>query len=161
MSLKGELYVRAKKYKVYLEPEQHKRLEEIVNRGKHSATVVKRANILLSLDENTGSVLKQEEIAKVLSVSTVTIMKISKQFVQEGLESVIHLKKCETPPVKPIATGDIEAKIIALACSEPPKGRSRWTLRLLEEKVIELQIADAISDNTIGRLLKKHHLSLI
>jgi len=161
MSLKGELYVRAKKYKVYLEPEQRKRLEEIVNRGKHSATVVKRANILLSLDENTGSVLKQEEIAKVLSVSTVTIMKISKQFVQEGLESVIHLKKCETPPVKPIATGDIEAKIIALACSEPPKGRSRWTLRLLEEKVIELQIADAISDNTIGRLLKKHHLSLI
>jgi len=153
--------VRTKKYKVYLEPEQRKRLEEIVKRGKHSATVVKRANILLSLDENTGSVLKQEEIAKVLSVSTVTIMKISKQFVQEGLESVIHLKKRETPPVKPIATGDIEAKIIALACSEPPKGRSRWTLRLLEEKVIELQIADAISDNTIGRLLKKHHLSLI
>ncbi|MDR2689308.1 MAG: helix-turn-helix domain-containing protein, partial [Azoarcus sp.] len=65
-------------------------------------------------------------------------------------------KKRETPPVAPIATGDTEARIIALACGEPPKGFSRWTLRLLEEKIVELGIVDHISDNTIGRLLKKH-----
>jgi len=152
--------MKNKKYKVYLSPEQRKELEEIVNRGKHTATIVKRANILLSLDENNGSVLKQEEIAGVLSVSTVTIMKISKQFVEEGLESVITLKKRKLPPITPIATGEVEAKIIALACSSPPEGRSRWTLRLLESKAIELEIVETISDNTIGRLLKKHHLSL-
>jgi len=123
--------MRTKKYKVYLNPEQRKELEEIVNRGKHTATIVKRANILLSLDENNGMVLKQEEIAKVLSVSTVTIMKISKQYVEEGLDSVIHLKKRESPPVASITTGEVEAKIIALACSPPPEGRVRWTLRLL------------------------------
>lgn len=152
--------MRPKKYKVYLKAEQRKELEEIVNRGKHTATIVKRANILLSLDENNEPVLKQEEIANVLSVSTVTIMKVGKQFVEEGLDSVIHLKKRNSPPVAPIATGEVEAKIIALACSSPPEGRSRWTLRLLESTAVEMQIVDAISDNTIGRLLKKHHLSL-
>ena len=152
--------MRKKKYRVYLNSEQRSALEEIVDRGKHTATIVKRANILLSLDENHGPVLKQAEISRVLSVSTVTIMKISKQFVEEGLESVITLKKRESPPVKPIATGEIEAKIIALACSAPPDGRGRWTLRLLECKAVELEIVDSISDNTIGRLLKKHHLSL-
>jgi len=152
--------MRAKKYKVYLSPDQRKELAEIVNRGKHTATVVKRANILLSLDENKGSVFRQEEIAKVLSVSTVTIMKISKQFVEEGLDSVIHLKKRDAPPIAPIASGEVEAKIIALACSSPPEGRSRWTLRLLESVAVEKQIVESISDNTIGRLLKKHHLSL-
>jgi len=152
--------MRTKKHKVYLKPDQRKELEKIVSRGKHTATIVKRANILLCLDENTGPVMKQDEIAKVLNVSTVTIMNISKQFVQEGLESVLNLKKRKTPPIKPIATGEVEAKIIALACSEPPEGRNRWTLRLLESKAVELEIVDAISDNTIGRLLKKHHLSL-
>ena len=152
--------MRTKKHKVYLKPDQRKELEKIVSRGKHTATIVKRANILLCLDENTGPVMKQDEIAKVLIVSTVTIMNISKQFVQEGLESVLNIKKRKTPPIKPIATGEVEAKIIALACSEPPEGRNRWTLRLLESKAVELEIVDAISDNTIGRLLKKHHLSL-
>jgi len=87
-------------------------------------------------------------------------MKISKQYVEEGLDSVIHLKKRESPPVASITTGEVEAKIIALACSPPPEGRVRWTLRLLETTVVEMQIVEAISDNTIGRLLKKHHLSL-
>jgi len=152
--------MRTKKYKVYLNSQERVQLEAIINRGKHTATIVKRANILLSVDENAGMALKQKDIAKVLGVSTVTIMKISKQFVEEGLTSVITLKKRENPPVKPIATGAVEAKIIALACSAPPEGRTRWTLRMLEEKVVELQIVEAISDNTIGRLLKKHRLSL-
>jgi transposase len=113
------------------------------------------------LDENQGRVDHQETIAEQLRTTTATIYNVSKQFVEEGLDTALHRKQRETPPIQPIATGEIEARIIALACSEPPKGRTRWTLRLLEEKVIELQIVDAISDNTIGRLLKKHHLSLI
>jgi transposase len=152
--------MKSKKYKIYLSPEERQEVEGIINRGKHSAATIKRANILLDLDENTGAVLKQAEIAKRFKTTTTTIYNISKQFVSEGLEATLYRKKRETPPIQPIATGDIEARIIALACSAPPKGRSRWTLRLLEEKVIELQIVEAISDNTIGRLLKKHHLSL-
>ena len=152
--------MKPKKYKVYLRKDQRQELKEIINQGKHTATVVKRANILLNLDENCGPVLKQKELSRILNVSTVTIMKISKQYVEEGLSSVIQLKKRAEPAIKPLATGDVEAKIIALACSAAPEGRTRWTLRLLEEKVVELEIIDSISDNTIGRLLKKHHLSL-
>lgn len=152
--------MKPKKYRVHLSDEDRKELEGIIKRGKHSAATIKRANILLDLDENTGVVGKQEEIAKRFKTSTVTIYNVSKQFAEEGLQATLYRKKRETPPTRPIATGDIEARIIALACSEPPKGRNRWTLRLLEEKVVELKIVDAISDNTIGRLLKKHHLSL-
>jgi transposase len=152
--------VKSKKYRVYLSKEQRNKLENITKRGKQSATIIKRANILLNLDENNGHVQSQEEIAKQLCTTTATIYNVSKQFAEEGLDATICRKIRETPPIQPKATGDIEAKIIALACSEPPKGRNRWTLRLLEEKVVELQIVDAISDNTIGRLLKKHHLSL-
>lgn len=153
--------MKNKKYKVYLSKSQRKELEEITKRGKHTAATVKRANILLNLDENNGIVQNQEDIAKLLSTSTVTIYKVSKQFIEEGLKATVYRKYRETPPIRPKATGDVEARIIALACSEPPKGRTRWTLRLLEEKVVELQIVDSISDNTIGRLLKKHHLSRI
>lgn len=152
--------MRTKKYQINLNNEERKELEGIIKRGKHSAATIKRANILLDLDENTGNVSTQEEIAERFKTTTVTIYNVSRQFVEEGLQATLYRKKRETPPIQPIATGDIEARIIALACSEPPKGRSRWTLRLLEEKVIELQIVETISDNTIGRLLKKHHLSL-
>jgi len=152
--------MRTTKYRVYLSESERKELEGITKRGKHSAARIKRANILLDLDENTGSVGKQDEVAKRFKTSTVTIYNVSRQFAEEGLQEALYRKKREIPPIQPIATGEIEAKIIALACTEPPAGRTRWTLRLLEEKVVELQIVNSISDNTIGRLLKKHHLSL-
>lgn len=152
--------MKPKKYKVRLTNEERKELKDITKRGKHSSATVKRANILLNLDENCGPVKQQAEIASQLSTTTSTIYVISKQFVQEGLQVTLNRKVRETPPRQPIATGEVEARIIALACSKPPEGRTRWTLRLLEEKVVELQIVDAISDNTIGRLLKKRHLSL-
>ena len=152
--------MKNKKYKVYLKKKQRRELEEITKHGKHSAETVKRANILLNLDENNSIVQKQEDIARQLSTTTTTIYNISRKFAEEGLNATVYRKVRETPPVPLKATGDVEAKIIALACSEPPKGRTRWTLRLLEEKVVELQIVDSISDNTIGRLLKKHHLNL-
>jgi transposase len=152
--------MKRKKYPVYLSAEEREELEGIIKKGKHSAATIRRANILLDLDENNGNVGKQEEIAKRFKTSTATIYNVSRQFVEEGMQATLYRKKRETPPRQPIATGDVEARIIALACSQPPKGRSRWTLRLLEEKVVELQIVETISDNTIGRLLKKHRLSL-
>src|ERR1700675_1440137 len=80
---------------------------------------------------------------------------VRKQLVEEGFEAVLSRKQRATPAVARIFDGEKEAKLIALACSKPPKGRARWTLRLLEKKVVELQIVDRASDSTIGRALKK------
>jgi transposase len=152
--------MKGKKYKVYLPGEERRKLEKLIKTGKHAAQKIIRANLLLYLDENQGGVGSQERIAEQCKVSTALIYKVSRQYAEEGLEATLERKKRETPPKQPIVTGEVEARIIALACEEPPEGRTRWTLRLLEEKVVELQIVDAISDNTIGRLLKKRHLSL-
>jgi len=81
--------------------------------------------------------------------------------VEGGFEAVLSRKQRASPPVPPIFDGEKEAKLIALACSQPPKGRARWTLRLLEDKVVELSIVDRASDSTIGRVLKKTRSSLI
>jgi hypothetical protein len=116
---------------------------------------------LLHLDENASPVKKQSEIAELCRVSTVTVYNVAKGFATQSLDEILTRKKRTLPPIAPIATGDVEARIIALACGEPPKGFSRWTLRLLEEKTVELGIVDHISDNTIGRLLKKRRLNLI
>jgi len=152
--------MKGKKYKVYLSAEERRKLEKLIRTGKHAAQTIMRANVLLHLDENQRAVGSQDRIAEQCKVSTALIYKVSKQYVEEGLEAALERKKRETPPIQPIATGEVEARIIALACGEPPEGRTRWTLRLLEEKVVELEIVDSISDNTIGRLLKKRHLSL-
>ena len=83
------------------------------------------------------------------------VYRARKQLVEEGLDAVLSRKQRATPPVAPIFDGEKEARLIALACSTPPEGYARWTLRLLEEKVVELAIVDRASDNTIGRALKK------
>ena len=108
--------MKPKKYQIFLSASQREELEGITKRGKHSAATIKRANILLDLDENMGTVSKQEEIAERFKTSTVTVYHISKQFVEEGLAATLYRKKRETPPIQPIATGDIEARIIAVAC---------------------------------------------
>jgi len=136
-------------------------LEKLIRTGRHAAQKIVRANVLLHLDENQGHVGSQDRIAEQCKVSTSLLYKVSKQYVKEGLEAALERKKRETPAIQAIATGEVEARIIALSCSEPPPGYRRWTLRLLEEKVVELGIVEAISDNTIGRLLKKRRLSLI
>lgn len=149
--------MRTKKWKVYLNADERKKLKDIANKGTHSAKIIKRANILLALDETQGKVATQEEIAKRYSTTTTLVHTISKQFVEQGLEAVITRKKRETPPITPIATGEIEAKIIQIACSPAPAGKSRWTLVMIEQEMGKLGVK--ISDNTVGRVLKKHHLS--
>jgi hypothetical protein len=89
------------------------------------------------------------------------VYRVRKQLVEDGVEAVLSRKPRATPSVSRIFDGEKEAKLIALACSEPPKGRARWTLRLLENKVVELNIVDRASDSTIGRTLKKTSLSPI
>jgi transposase-like protein len=147
--------------KVRLTKEEKKQIEEVFKKGMHSAQKIKRAKILLELDSLSRSSISLKyrptikSIAAKCGVNETTVYTVEKQYMEQGLKSTLTRKKRETPPIKPIITGDIEARIIALACSEPPKGRTRWTLRLLESKVIELGIMEKVSDNTIGRMLKK------
>ena len=157
--------MRVQKYKVKLTEAEARELQEIVNKGGSKEQKVKRAKVLLALDRLNyhpipNKYCPQKIIANQCGVSTTTVYTISRKFKEEGLEKTLHRRKRDLPARQPIATGDVEARIIALACSEPPPGYSRWTLRLLESKVVELGIVDSISDTTIGRVLKKQNSSL-
>ena len=96
----------------------------------------------------------ETEIAELYNVHQQTVHTIRKEYSQKGLEATVFRKKRETPPVAPKITGDVEAKIIALSCSTPPSGRSKWSLRLLAGKSVELQYVESISHEAVGRLLK-------
>ena len=158
--------MRIHKPRVKLTEEERIQLEDIFKKGVHSASKTMRAKVLLELDSlnyySGGLKFRPtiKGIALKCGVSEATVRGIMQRYLDEGLEATLARKKRETPPIKPIVTGDVEARIIALACSAPPKGHARWTLRLLEKKVVELGIVEKISDNTIGRMLKKMNLSL-
>lgn len=145
---------------VYLTPDDRKTLSRVTGRGDFSAQIRTRANILLALDENSGAVKDQKEIAAVLKCSPSTIRKVASLFAKGGVDDVLCRKERENPPVPAKATGEVEARVIKIACSTPPEGHARWTLRLIEDAIIKIEDMPNPSDNTIGRLLKKHHLSL-
>jgi hypothetical protein len=151
-----------KKNEITLTEEQRKELEKFSKTGVHSAKLIKRAEIILLLDTSeSGKAITFEEISKRLGISVTAITKVKKDFFSaEDVKAFLQRKKRGTPPVKPKITGDIEARIIALACSEVPKGCARWTVRLIAEKSVELQIVDSLSFKSVQRLLKKHNLSL-
>ena len=148
--------------RIELTSEQRKELEQFSKTGVHSAKLINRAKIILLLDtsENKQAV-KFKDISQQLDVSMPTITKVRNEFtVAESISVFLQRKMRETPPVAPKVTGEIEAHIIALACSNPPEGCARWTLRLLSDKSVELGLIDSISYRTVGSLLKKHNLSL-
>jgi hypothetical protein len=136
--------MKEKKYHVRLTEAEKKRLLEITKKGNHPARQIIRANILLQLDENsTAKVLpEQEAVAKHCGCQVGLVYRVSKQYVRDGIDRVLNRKIGQTPPVASIITGDVEAKIIALCCGEPPDGYSRWTLRLLGAKAVELGIVE-------------------
>jgi Homeodomain-like domain len=110
----------------------------------------------LRADESPlGPKWNDPKIAEALGTYPMMCARVRQQFAQGGIDAVLNRKQRATPPVPPIFDGEKEAKLIALACSKPPEGHAKWTLRLLERKVVELNIVDHASDNTIGRVLKK------
>jgi hypothetical protein len=154
--------MRKQFYVVKLSGQERSRLEDLIRKGKTSARLQLRARILLHADTSKqGSSWNDVQIAKSLATYPTMCARVRRQLAEEGLEAVLSRKKRITPPTSPIFDGETEAKLIALACSPPPAGRSSWTLRLLESKVVELRIVDHASDNTIGRVLKKTSLSPI
>jgi transposase len=118
--------------------------------------MILRARVLLKADvSETGKGWSDSRIVQALDTSLATVARIRRRLVEEGFDAVLTRKHSPNSARKRIFDGTAEAKLIALACSEPPKGRSRWTLTLLEDKVVELKIVEHASDNTIGRVLKK------
>ena len=141
------------KYKVNLSAEQRSHLEKMINSGHDSARVLARARILLLTDRNLGGRRTDNEVAEAVMVCTATVLLTRKEFALHGLESTIYDKP--RPGAAPKITGDIEAKITMLACSDPPEGHARWTLRLLADRSVKLGYIDSISHVAIGNRLKK------
>ena len=148
--------IAVKKYVVRLSPEERERLETLLRGGRHPAQRLTKARILLKADAGeAGEAWSDSQIAKALNTSLATIARTRQQLVEEGFEAVLTRKHSPNSARKRIFDGAAEAKLIALTLSAPPKGRARWTLSLLEDKVVELNIVAKASDNTIGRTLKK------
>jgi len=148
------------RYTVKLTKTEVTELTDIINKGSHTALSFRTAYVLLNCDEGEYSQkVTNEEISKILKVGMRTIDRIKKKFVDEGFESIlerrisnrIYDKKCD---------GDFEANLVTLCCSEPPKGFSKWSLRLLAEKMVELKYVESITHVTVRSILKKTNLSL-
>ena len=148
------------KYVIDLSDEDRKKLQDIVGKGKSSAKTILRANILLASDLNNKSHMSVAEIADVYHTTPTTVQTVRTSYANNGLEATITRKKRATPPTPPKVTGEVEAHIIALACGDPPDGYSKWTLRLLADKCVELNYADSLSHVTVHRVLKKMNLNL-
>jgi len=149
--------IAVKKYVVKLSAEERDRLDAAIRSGKHPAQRLMKARILLKADAGeAGEAWSDSRIAEALDTSLATIARTRRQLVEEGFDAVLTRKHSPASARPRIFDGAAEAKLIALACSEPPAGRARWTLSLLEDKVVELNIVARASDNTISRTLKKH-----
>ena len=145
-----------KKYVVRLSGEERAQLEALIGKGKSAARRLTKARILLKADvSQVGGGWSDIEIVRALEVSICLVQRTRRQLVEQGLEAALNRKLRATPAVTPIFDGETQAKLTALACSAPPQGYARWSLRLLEQKVVELGIVERASDSTIGRVLKK------
>ena len=144
------------RYKVTLNKQERQLLQDITTRGKHSSQKVLNALILLGCDEGPSQnrKLTAQELTGVLPVSMRKIDRVKRRFVEQGLEAALVKSKAKRQYMKK-ADGDFEAHLIALSCSKPPRGHARWSLRLLADKMVELEYADSISYETVRRVLKK------
>lgn len=148
------------KYKVTLSPNERESLFALINKGRASKEKTNRARILLKADcGEEGEYWKDDQIAKALYVSRSTVDRTRRSLVEEGLEKTLT-RKSLSEPRRRILQGEEEAHLVALTCGEPPTGQSRWTLRLLAEKMVKLEYIDTVSHETIRTALKKMNLSL-
>lgn len=148
------------RYTLKLTKTEVEELKAIINKGSHSSQTFRTAYILLNCDEGTYSEkVTNEQISQVLKVGMRTIDRVKKRFIEEGLEAVLERRPTQRVYEKK-ADGDVEAKLVTLCCSSPPKGFSKWSLRLLAGRMVELNYVDSISHVTVRSVLKKMNLSL-
>ncbi len=140
-----------KQYVVTLTDEERQSVRDLVFRGKASARAIEHALILLKADVAEDAT--DEEISQACEVSVRTVERVRKRFVEDGLEAALRPPKVPQPPRK--LDGEVEAHLVALACSDPPRGRGRWTVRLLAQKLVEMGHVDSISHESVRTALKK------
>ena len=149
------------RYRVTLTPEEREKLELLTSFGKTPAKRFIQARALLLCDAgDNGPAWKVGEVANALGISSRTIEHLKQRFVERGLEAALERKVRDKPPRDVKFDGAFEARLIALACTEAPEGRTRWTVRLLADKAVELNFAESVSPMTVHRTLKKTNLSL-
>jgi transposase len=147
------------RYKVTLTANEREQLQAIMVKGKHSSLQFRNACILLNCDEGEqGQKASNGQIAQILQITTKTVERLKQRFVEEGFEACMDRKPY--PEIKEIKTdGDFEAHLVAISCSKAPAGYARWSLRMLADKMVELNYADSISHETVRQVLKKTKLN--
>lgn len=149
-------------YTIKLNQSEVEELFKIINKGSHTSQAYRAAYVLLNCDKGDFSENKKitnAEICKILKIGERTIDRVKKKFMEEGFESVLERRPSTQNYTKKI-DGDIEAKLVTLCCSEPPEGFAKWSLRLLADKMVELNYIDYISHVSVGEVLKKTNLNL-
>jgi len=148
--------VPQKKYLVTLTDEERQHLGKLVSAGKRSARALTRARALLKADQAPGGPAWEDAaIADALGCGHRTVERVRQRFVERGLDAALSHKPQDRPSRPRALDGAAEARLIALACSTPPRGRARWTLKLLADKLVELEVVESVSDETVRRALKK------
>jgi transposase len=148
------------RYTIKLTKEEVDELYSIINKGSHSSQTFRTAYILLNCDEGEyAEKITNEQISKVLKVGMRTIDRVKKKFIEEGFEGVLD-RRASSRVYETKTDGDIEAKLVTLCCSDPPKGFAKWSLRLLADKMVELKYVESISHVTVRSVLKKTNLNL-
>ena len=146
----------AKKYLVTLTPEERQQLTRLTSSGKAAALVLTRARLLLKADQAKGGpAWGDAKIAEALDCGHRTVERVRQRFVEEGLDAALQRKQQDRPSRPRKLDGRAEARLIALACSQPPDGRKAWTLQLLADRLVELRVVDSVCDETVRRVLKK------
>jgi transposase len=145
----------AKRYRVTLTQQEQEELEQMIRKGKSAASKLAHARALLLADESEGAPSRtDQQIAGALNLSTRTVERVRQRFVEQGLEAALVPTRSNRVYTRKL-DGKQEAKLIALACSKPPAGKKRWTLRLLADEAVELEITDSLSHETVRQTLKK------
>jgi transposase len=145
-----------KKYRVTLTAEERQGLQDLIAAGKAAAQKLVHARILLKADAApSGPAWTDERIAEAVEVSCATVERVRQRFVEHGLEAALVRKPQDRPSRQRKLDGRAEARLIALACSRPPEGRTEWTMQLLADTLVELEVVDSISDETVRRTLQK------
>lgn len=143
---------------IYLKQDERTELEQLIKSGVHSAQVIARARALLLLDRSQGEARTIKQVIEAAMVSQGTIYNLKEHYFSQGLDRALYEK--QRPGAKPKIDGEVEAHLVALACSDPPEGYDRWTLCLLADRLVSLEIINAISHVAVGDALKKMNLSL-
>lgn len=138
---------------IQLTNDERTQLEQLIKTGVHPARVIARARTLLLLDRSQGQKRTLQEVADAVMVGYGTVVNIKKRYFAGGLERALY--DMPRPGAAPKITGEVEAQLIALACSDPPEGYERWTLRLLADQLVELELVESISHVAVGEVLKK------